>query len=87
MTTRPPGTAQTISEPRCEKTELYVSQCAHCRPTPDPLVLDSEAVEHRFEAVYSGHCTICDGPIRAGETIARLTTGGYACTSCCRGLA
>lgn len=25
-----------MSEPRCERSDLLVSQCAHCRPKPTP---------------------------------------------------
>lgn len=84
MTTRPPETAQTISEARCELTELLADQCAHCRPAPQPLTVAAELIQHRFTAEYTGHCQVCDGPIEPGDHIGRLATGGYACPDCCR---
>jgi hypothetical protein len=74
----------TAPEPRCELTELVVSQCAHCRPQPaEP----GREIAYRFEAGYDGTCGICDEPFEAGERIGRVDGENlYACPSCCRDL-
>lgn len=71
-------------EPRCERTELLVSQCAHCRPAPPKPVYE---IAYRFEAAYDGTCGVCEEPIEAGENIGRIDGENlYACPSCCREL-
>lgn len=70
-------------EARCPKTELYVSQCAHCRHVEQPARLADDEVGIRIRAQYNGTCSACLGPISEGETIARLLDGGgWACEGC-----
>lgn len=71
-----------MTEPRCERTDLPVSMCAHCRPSP---VCGGVAPDERgpvFTAEYHGTCAICDDHISPGDEIARLREGGYACEEC-----
>jgi hypothetical protein len=69
---------------RCERTDLPVDGCAHCRPkVVDPVLDDVLELGPRFTAQFSGACGSCDGYIHAGETIAALVDGpGYACPAC-----
>lgn len=70
-------------EARCSLTELYVSQCAHCRHVEQPALIGTHEVGIRIRAQYNGTCTVCLGPIREGEQIARvLDGGGWACEGC-----
>lgn len=64
-----------MTEPRCEKTELLESQCAHCRGLLDP---EAEALQHRatlmvtgeyFPAKYAGKCARCGDWFREGAAI------------------
>lgn len=70
-------------EPRCEKTDLYVSQCAHCRPpAAEPAVV---AVSAPFQANWPSECVaLCDRSIQAGDIIVRADGGGYAHKECVR---
>jgi hypothetical protein len=70
-------------EPRCSLTELYVSQCAHCRHIETP----SRVATGEFGAVtvarFPGVCASCGGGIVVGEGIAPLLDGGgWACEGC-----
>lgn len=69
-------------EARCEKTELFVSQCAHCRHIEAPSRIATGEFGVRFRAQYDGTCASCLGPIEQGEIIARLFDGGFACEGC-----
>lgn len=66
----------------CELTELLPDQCG-CRQhrgglTPDEQhAADREAwVSRVFLARFTGHCEVCDEPIRPGEQIT-LAGSGY----------
>lgn len=64
---------------RCELTELYVRQCAHCRRLPDPKT--SMRLGAWLTALYPGRCVGCDDYIDPGDQI-RSTTDGYVCADC-----
>lgn len=66
-----------VEEERCDLTELYVSQCAHCRQLPDPKPLLGSWLRAR----YAGRCAECDDYIRPGTYI-RAVGDGYLCTDC-----
>ncbi len=78
----------TPTEERCERTELPVSMCAHCRPTPS---IDEEIAQHRarllasrrgwFVAQYAGRCAGCGEPYPP-DTAIRRTTSGYIAECC-----
>lgn len=59
---------------RCERTDLPVFMCAHCRgedlPKPDPL--------RWFTVRFPGACVACGHPIEPGDEIA-ATPDGYVC--------
>jgi hypothetical protein len=76
MMSNPPGTA----EPRCEKTDLLASQCAHCRPRPP---LDVSAFGPWITASFDGECAgDCGRPLRAGDSIRSDGEGGWLCVHC-----
>lgn len=56
------------AEERCERTDLLVSACAHCRPTPE---------RHVFPALYRGRCETCEGDFFQGDKIRETSTGNY----------
>jgi hypothetical protein len=70
------------TELRCDRTELPVSMCAHCRGHDDPMKLSTGEFGVPFIASYDGRCGACDGRIRVGEITARLAAGGYGCERC-----
>lgn len=67
-----------IEEERCELGDLPVSMCA-CRRHRGGIAPGDRVAETStpFVARYSGRCDVCEGPIEEGETIVRLTSGGY----------
>ena len=76
-----------MTEDRCERTDLYVSQCGHCRGHVAP---DEEAARDRasvvgepgwIEAVYRGKCSNCGDWFPEGTPIRR--TGGGWLAACC----
>jgi predicted RNA-binding Zn-ribbon protein involved in translation (DUF1610 family) len=70
-------------ELRCERTELLVEQCAHCRPPVDDQVPDEDIeVVWRGIARYDGQCPGCGGRIREGDPIARTGDNRYVCEEC-----
>lgn len=86
----------TASEPRCGRTDLPESMCAHCRGhelRPDtsgagPELVDgseftAEDFGPSFEARFRGRCAICGERTHEGAILAALTDGsGYACSRC-----
>jgi hypothetical protein len=67
-----------MSDDRCEKTELLVAECAHCRPQPEPEPHDIGPV---FDGVYRGECYGCDTHIDPGDKI-RAVDGWYVHEGC-----
>lgn len=60
-----------MDEEICERTDLPVSMCAHCRPAsnidgPSPVALRREGV---IIAKYPGHCAFCPSPIEQGDRL------------------
>lgn len=71
-----------MTEPRCDRTDLPVSMCAHCRGH-DVTPSTARDYEPLFTARYDGRCAECDDPIDAGERIAPLADGsGYIHEDC-----
>ncbi len=64
---------------RCERTELLVEQCSHCRAHAAPELVEVTA---RFFARFSGRCANCDGRIHEGDRIGRTIDGEYVCGGC-----
>jgi len=72
----------TRDEERCELTELYISQCAHCRKLGDPP-LRKRPGRSWFNAHYPGRCGECDNFIQVGDQIKPYgIDGGYLCRDC-----
>lgn len=91
MTTGQPG------EPRCEVTDLLISQCGHCRPpqmtlddfiarlAPRPLPPpppQPSRPSRVFEAQYESRCDYCDFEIYPGDEI-RMADGRAIHAECC----
>jgi hypothetical protein len=72
-----------VTEPRCERTELLVSQCSHCRGDEDlPGNRDALPPPSAWTtARYEGHCPECEGDIDVGDRIA-LCGDVWVCGSC-----
>jgi hypothetical protein len=68
---------------RCAVTELYVDQCAHCRPPaappPTPVLLGPW-----FSAAYAGQCSECGEEFEADIQIRADGEGGWL-AECCGG--
>lgn len=69
---------------RCERTELFVDQCAHCRgvPPPETLELNPYTFGPWFPARYDGECTECGVDFAAGDEIRSDGFGGWLCGDC-----
>ena len=87
----------------CELFEIPKEFCAHCNKVQEEPaavygnddLLEFEAVGRRFQARYSGSCTINYGhSIRRGDWVTRvqradnpmIPVSGVACTSCTRSI-
>ncbi len=68
-------------EERCERSDLLVSQCAHCQG--HTLVAPAAVkIERIMRANYSGHCAISsEHPIEPGAQIG-WTEHGWICAEC-----
>lgn len=77
------------SEPRCERTDLYVSQCGHCRGHVAPgeeMTADREALLASgswFPARYAGRCSSCGEWFRDATPIRRDEAGSGWIADCC----
>lgn len=59
------------TEERCDMSDLFPSQCAHCRKLPDVLPTDGLLFENETTATYDGKCALDDShPIEVGDVIA-----------------
>jgi hypothetical protein len=68
------------AEPRCENSDLPVSQCAHCRPKPSR---DTSAFGPWITASFDGECGgDCGRSIRAGDSIRADGEGDWLCVGC-----
>jgi hypothetical protein len=71
-----------MSAERCDKTELLVTECAHCKygdARPEPI----EVPGHVFAAWYPGVCTECEQEIHPGDWIVAVGLDqGYAHDGC-----
>jgi hypothetical protein len=71
---------------RCERTDLLVEQCAHCRGRVDVEAIDWSGVVVRqvIGARFDGRCAL-DGrhTIHEGDRIGRVDEG-WCCTTCTR---
>lgn len=76
-----------VTEERCERTDLLVSQCAHCRPAPPPTPRDTSAFGPWFVARFESDCDgdggpQCLGVIEEGEPCRSDGDGGWLCQGC-----
>jgi len=72
-----------VSEPRCERSELLVSQCAHCKGL-DKAETFEYVVEQKMLAKYPGACSACGDRVIPGETTIGLSEDGWVCEGCFR---
>lgn len=79
----------TPSEERCERTDLFVSQCGHCRGHADPFqhanrVRDALLASGRWIAAqYRGKCSSCGEWFGEGAAIQRDSAGASWVAECC----
>lgn len=73
-----------MADTYCERTDLLVSACAHCRGVPD-IAPRPGVLGPLFEARFGGGCSECGGGIRAGDRIRADGDGGYLCAGCSDG--
>ena len=73
-----------MTEPRCEKTELPKSGCAHCRGHETPVDVDGPRRRgFSFTAAWPGRCVVCADRIDTGDDITRVVDStGYAHDTC-----
>ena len=70
-----------MSEERCERSELPVSMCAHCKGV-DKVETFEHVVEKKIIAQYSGSCGSCGDRVEAGVTTIGLSEDGWVCEGC-----
>jgi len=64
---------------RCDVTELLVTQCAHCRRTPDqPQPHPARVLGQQWRAAYPGKCLACGAHFAPGDWIGRTAIQGEA---------
>ena len=70
-------------EPRCDITDLLVSQCGHCHDFHDDLPSDSENYGPWFPARFGGTCDGCgEHRFEAGDRIRSDGEGGWLAECC-----
>lgn len=69
------------TDTRCDLTDLYVRDCAHCRGIPDPPPTERR-LGRWFAAAFPGHCTDCDDQFDTGDRIRADGESGYLATCC-----
>jgi hypothetical protein len=73
-----------MTEPRCARTDLLVSACAHCRGDEDPpgSIRDNlSPPTYWISARYDGGCPRCHDAVSEGDRIA-LCDGVWVCENC-----
>lgn len=84
-----------MGETRCEKTDLLVTDCAHCRGNDltieEQVAAEASARKAAYEAApgwiiskYQGHCAECNERFEAGEMIYKMPDVGWISTCCAR---
>jgi hypothetical protein len=77
-----------MAEPRCDRTDLLVSACAHCRGHDDlPGRVDALSPPEAWTRArydYDRGCPVCHGCVSAGDRIA-LCDGVWVCETCGEG--
>jgi len=73
-------------EERCDATDLFPSQCGHCRKTPDTAVEFEHVAVRTVEAKFASKCPGCGEPIEVGETVglADAEARVWVCGGCIR---
>lgn len=69
---------------RCEITELFPDQCAHCRGIMSEPAQSPYANRPQTPARYPGWCSVCGEPFGQGDLIAADGIGGWR-AECCAG--
>lgn len=71
---------------RCDLTELYVDECAHCRPPADPAAdfLNGPQTEMGpwFPAAHPGGCNQCGTRFEQDDQIRADGEGGWVAECC-----
>lgn len=66
---------------RCDVTELFVEQCAHCRKIP-AAERTTAMYGPWFYAQWSGFCSCCGDGFASGERIRADGNGEYLAECC-----
>jgi hypothetical protein len=73
----------TVPEERCEKTDLLVRECAHCKPPAPAPPRDTSLFGTWFDARFESDCDgSCGGVIEEGEPCRSDGEGGWLCVIC-----
>lgn len=70
-----------LTTERCERTDLLVRDCAHCKKLPDPERV-KPAVGDWFDARFPGRCSRCQTDFDPGDEIRADGEGGYLAACC-----
>ncbi len=78
-----------MSEERCEFSELYRSQCAHCRAKTTELSEEDIHFKLFTVAKWRGKCALCEDPLLPGMMIGMAVEAcdptlliGWCCERC-----
>ncbi|MEU4576630.1 hypothetical protein [Nonomuraea sp. NPDC023979] len=67
---------------RCEITELFTDQCAHCRRIPDEPAPERPRRRPWFPAAFPGCCAECLDTFDEGDLIRSDGAGGWIAECC-----
>lgn len=70
---------------RCDRTDLYMDQCAHCRGHDDmrrPQEPEPGPKGRPFQAAYAGRCSSCDERFEAFAYIRADGEGKWEAECC-----
>jgi hypothetical protein len=72
-----------VRRERCEKSDLYPEECAHCRGLQlDVGDLAETTIVKRWRAVRSGTCRTCGHQYDEGDLIMRTSDEEMVCERC-----
>jgi hypothetical protein len=74
----------TVRRERCEKSDLYPEECAHCRGLQLDLgdELAEQRITHRWPAKRDGTCPTCQQSYDEGDLLMRTIDGERVCERC-----
>lgn len=73
-----------MTDTTCDRTDLPVTMCAHCRGHDQPAVDPPEALGLPIRAQFGGRCDVCEHGIPVDAEIIRTEDYGWVHLDCAR---